>query len=140
MQPETSTAIRAIWEKVHAPAGLPFPQTVGQLAALGVTRYRIDYIASTATAYVGNEADVAPIPRHAAAEAEPIPTAWDAEALVAAIRGAQAGTIGNYHDFSRAAIAAGVTDYTTFLAGKKVVYFGALGDGHTEWFPGAKKD
>ncbi len=64
MQPETSAAIREIWEKVNSPSGLAFPQTVGQLTTLGVTRYHIDYVAATVTAYIGSEADVAPIPKH----------------------------------------------------------------------------
>lgn len=34
----------------------------------------------------------------------------------------------------------GVTDYTAYLEGQKVVYCGALGEMHVEWFPGAKPE
>ena len=132
----TSTALRAVWAAVHSPNGLSFPAVVSALSALNVSRYRIDYIASTATAYIGTEIDVAPIPSHSSlAGTRP----WDSTKLVAAIRNAQAG-VGNYEDFAKAAIEAGVTDYTAYLEGKRVVYCGGLGDCHSEWFPGAKKD
>ena len=134
----TSAAIDAIWEKVHSPEGLAFPETVGALTELGVTRYRVDYAAQTLTAYLdGADAHVSRSPwKHEL----PASTKLDVAALGAAIRGAQAGTIGGYHGFSTAAVAAGVTDYTCCIAGQRVVYTGALGDVHTEWFPGAKKD
>ncbi|OCK89360.1 uncharacterized protein K441DRAFT_699906 [Cenococcum geophilum 1.58] len=132
----TITAIRAVWAAVHSPSGLSFPAAVSALSALNVNRYRIDYITSTATVYIGTEADVAPIPSHSSL-AGTLP--WDSTKLVAAIRNAQAG-VGNYEDFAKAAIEAGVTDYTVYLEGKRVVYCGGLGDCHMEWFPGAKKN
>ena len=132
----TIAAIRAVWDAVHSPSGLSFPAAVSRLSALNVNRYRIDYITSTATVYIGTEVDVAPIPSHISL-ASTLP--WDSTKLVAAVRNAQAG-VGNYEDFAKAAIGAGVTDYTTYLEGKRVVYCGGLGDCHTEWFPGAKKD
>ncbi|OCL07207.1 hypothetical protein AOQ84DRAFT_62796 [Glonium stellatum] len=132
----TITAIRAVWAAVHSPSGLSFPAAASSLSALGVSRYRVDYIARTATAYVGTDVDVAPIPSYSTlAGSQP----WDISKLSAGIKNAQAG-VGIYEDFSKAAIEAGVTDYTAYLEGKRVVYSGALGDTHTEWFPGAKKD
>jgi len=140
MLPSQSTAIRAVWEKVHSSAGLPFPSTVAALQSLGVTRYHVDYIASSVTAYIGSSADVAPMPEHGSEESlKPGTVTWDDAKLVQSIRKAQAGE-GNYWDFSRGAIEAGVTDYTTYIEGKKVVYNGKDGESHTEWFPGAKKD
>ncbi|KAK0652500.1 hypothetical protein B0T16DRAFT_387752 [Cercophora newfieldiana] len=138
MQPTTSAAIRAIWEKVHSPKGFPFPSTVAALVELGVTRYRADYTANTVTAYLDatGETDVAPLTvKHEGTAGKQ----WSLSGLRAAIQAAQAG-VGNYHDFSTAAVEAGVAEYTCFIAGKKVVYFGVLGESHTEWFPGAKKD
>lgn len=132
----TVTAIRAVWAAVHSPSGLSFPAAVSALSALNVNRYRIDYITSTATAYIGTEVDIAPIPSHSSL-AGTLP--WDSTKLVAAVKSAQAG-VGNYEDFAKAAIEAGVTDYTAYLEGKRVVYCGGLGDCHTEWFPGAKKN
>ncbi|KAK0711724.1 hypothetical protein B0H67DRAFT_555663 [Lasiosphaeris hirsuta] len=139
MQPETAAAIRAVWEKVHSPGGFPFPATVAALTDAGVTRYRADYTAATVTAYLDDtgESYVSPLTvKHTGTAG----MKWDPAGLKAAIKGAQAGTIGNYHDFSDAAVRAGVVDYDCFISGQKVVYHGALGDSHVEWFPGAKKD
>ncbi len=144
MRPAISAAIHQVWDKVNSPSGLPFPATVAALTELGVTRYRVDYVAGTVTAYIDgqdgiSEVDIAPLASPGQQSAgSPEAKKWDAEALVKAIRGAQAGTIGNYHDFSKAAVAAGVTDYVCYIKGQRVVYLGGLGDGHTEWFPGAK--
>jgi uncharacterized protein YbcV (DUF1398 family) len=126
-------AIHQVWADVHSSAGLPFPTTVARLLALGVQRYHIDYVASTATAYVGQSCDAAEIPSHSTPSAM---SPWDESKLTAAIKKAQAGE-GNYIDFSTQAIEAGVTDYFAYLEGKKVVYMGAMGDVHIEWFPGS---
>jgi len=137
MQPATSAAIRAIWTKVHSPAGFPFPSTVAALTQLGVTRYRADYTTNTVTAYIDftGETDVAPlaINNHLGTAGQK----WSLDGLRKAIQNAQAG-VGNYHDFSAAAVAAGVAEYTCYIVGKKVVYAGVLGELHTEWFPGAR--
>ncbi|KAK3339664.1 hypothetical protein B0T25DRAFT_560364 [Lasiosphaeria hispida] len=137
MQPTTSAAIRAVWEKVHSLKGFPFPATVAALTELGVTRYRADYTAATVTAYLDDtgESYVSPLTVQNAGTAG---KKWDLAGLQKAIQGAQTGAIGNYHDFSAAAVVAGVVDYTCFISGKKVVYNGALGDSHAEWFPGVK--
>jgi uncharacterized protein YbcV (DUF1398 family) len=127
--------IHLVWDSVHTPSGLTFPQTVAALLKLGVQKYHVDYVASTATAYAGSEVDVCEIPRHAPASGQPAP--WNADGVVAAIREVQAGKV-SYPEFSRLAMAAGVTNYFAFLEGKRVVYIGALGDLHTEWFPGSK--
>jgi uncharacterized protein YbcV (DUF1398 family) len=127
--------IHLVWGTVHSPSGLAFPQTVAALVKLGVQRYHVDYIASTVTAYAGGEADVFEIPKHAPVSAQLQP--WDASGVVAAIREVQAGKV-MYPEFSRLVVAAGVTNYFAFLEGKRVVYVGALGDMHTEWFPGSK--
>jgi uncharacterized protein YbcV (DUF1398 family) len=125
--------IHQIWADVHSPSGLQFPQTVSRLLALGVQRYHIDYVASTATAYIGQSCDVAEIPSYQF----PTETSeWDESKLIAAIRSAQAGE-GSYFDFATRAIEAGVTNYFAYLDGKKVVYLGAKGEAHTEWFPGS---
>jgi uncharacterized protein YbcV (DUF1398 family) len=142
MLPSQSTAIRSTWKKVHSPTGLPFPSTVADLQSIGVTRYRVDYVASNIIAYIGSSADFAPMPdEHDRSEGsfKPGTVTWDAEKLIQAIRKTQAGE-GNYWDFSRNAIEAGVTDYTTYIKGKKVVYNGKDGESHTEWFPGPKQD
>ena len=43
----------------------------------------------------------------------------------------------DYLGFAKECVQAGVTDYVAFLEGKKVLYMGARGETHTEWFPGA---
>lgn len=139
METSLSSGIHSVWEKVHSQAGLPFPTTVAELSALGVTRYRVDYVARNMIAYVGSTADVAPIPNHHSEDTEPGVVSWDSTKLIQAIRSTQAGE-GNYWDFSKAAVQAGVTDYTAYITGMKVVYSGVNGDSHTEWFPGAKQD
>jgi uncharacterized protein YbcV (DUF1398 family) len=142
VSPETSTALEAIWHRVHSPTGLHFPLTVAALHKLHVTRYRIDYITSTVTTYITSPPSetsetstlfsTLPIPSHVDLRSSPIP--WDAEKLVAAIRKAQAGE-GNYISFAKEAVEAGVTDYCTYITGRKVVYSGENGDSHTELFP-----
>jgi hypothetical protein len=143
---ETGKALEAIWHKVHSPSGLTFPLTVQALQKLHVTRYRVDYVSSTVTAYITSLPvspdtetttlfSTLPIPTRVDLRSSPIP--WEAEKLVAAIRSAQAGE-GNYISFSTKAVEAGVTDYTTYIKGRKVVYSGALGESHTELFPSGK--
>jgi uncharacterized protein YbcV (DUF1398 family) len=135
-----SQSIRAVWHKVHSAEGLPFPQTVSALMALGVSRYHIDYVARTATAYVFNtqtgatDIDVADIPspfkpQHASAK-------WSEEGVVGAVGRVQKGEV-TYAQFATQCIESGVTNYFAYLEGKRVIYFGALGDVHIEWFPGA---
>jgi len=140
-----SQELSLIWEAVHSKAGLPFPETVSRLMSLGVTRYHIDYAATTATSYVSNASSPSIIVDVAKLPAEHIPkpltaTAWSKEGLVAAVRKAQAMAVegkGDYLAFAAECIEAGVTDYVAFLDGKRVLYLGAKGDSHTEWFPGA---
>lgn len=108
--------------------------------ALGVTRYHIDYVASTATAYVPNahsgavDIDVAEIPSHY--NPQYASAKWSDEGVVNAIGRVQKGEV-TYAQFATQCIEAGVTNYFACLEGQRVVYFGARGDVHVEWFPGA---
>ncbi|KAF2257303.1 hypothetical protein BU26DRAFT_514002, partial [Trematosphaeria pertusa] len=152
MSQSFQTSLYSIWAAVHSPSGLPFPTTVARLTSLGITRYRVDYVARTITAYRPSpvqptsdpptSSSAAALPSFAA-DTAPFPTAhlyalgsWDKEGVVKAIRRAQAGE-GNYIEFSEAVVAAGVTDYTCYIEGKNVVYAGEKGEMHVEWFPGA---
>jgi uncharacterized protein YbcV (DUF1398 family) len=129
-------SLESIWAQVHSPAGLPFPQTVQSLMGLGVTRYHVDYHASTATAYTSaGEVSTSTIPSHVDVSTIKARVLWNGEAVVAAIRKTQRGET-RYAEFSRECIEAGVTNYFAFLEGKRVVYLGAEGDFHVEWFPG----
>jgi len=149
MDPTTSEQVRAVWLKVHIGVGIPFPQTVGELSKLNVTRYRIDYVAETATAYIDPSglADVSPLPNpgrrgqnRAGTKAGTVE--WQPEILREAISKAQSGMPGYSYadDFMPEAIAAGVTDYTCYISGQRVAYHGKDGDQHVELFPGAKKE
>jgi hypothetical protein len=144
--PEIAKALEAIWHRVHSPTGFAFLLTLQALQQLHVTRYRADYISSTVTAYISSPPtspdteptmlySTLPIPSHVDLRSSPIP--WDDGKLVAAIRKAQAGE-GNFMSFSAGAVQAGVTDYTTYIEGRKIIYFGALGESHTELFPTGK--
>ena len=134
----TPTAIQQVFARVHSPEGLAFPQTVAALLDLGVTRYHVDYAASTATAYKTDstthtiEIDVAHVP---APQVHPT-TRWNGEGVVEAIRSVQRGE-STYAKFSQLCVDAGVTGYLAFLTGMRVVYYGSQGEMHVEWFPGA---
>jgi uncharacterized protein YbcV (DUF1398 family) len=139
MNSNIQSSIRSILAAVHSPAGLPFPQTVAQLSALGVARYRVDYVSRTITTYTSTSSSSAPQHSTTTFPVEHSYTfgGWDKEGISKAIRKAQAAE-GNYIDFSEGIVKNGVTDYTAYFEGKKVVYCGALGEVHVEWFPGAK--
>ena len=139
-----SASIRSVWHRVHSPTSLPFPQTITELLTLKVSRYHIDYVASTATAYIPNpktggvDFDVAGIPP-VRVSVSAAGRAWNERGVVDAIRWAQSAAPDyTYAAFEDKCVEAGVTDYMEYLEGKKVVYFGGKGDIHVEWFPGAE--
>lgn len=134
-----TTAVQQVFARVHSPEGMNFPQTVAALLDVGVTRYHVDYAASTATAYridsitdTSFQIDVARIPGPTVLSA----TSWNGAEVVEAIRSVQRGE-STYEEFARRCVAAGVTGYLAFLTGKRVVYYGSQGEMHVEWFPGA---
>jgi hypothetical protein len=54
-----ASSLREIWAMVYTPengTGLTFPETVHMLSTLGVSRYRVDFVTSTTTAYIGGSA------------------------------------------------------------------------------------
>ncbi|KIV98715.1 uncharacterized protein PV09_09502 [Verruconis gallopava] len=58
----------AIFDRVYVPqpgAGFTFPETVTKLYELGVTRYRVDFVTSTTTAYIGGQAHSYHFPSYA---------------------------------------------------------------------------
>jgi hypothetical protein len=62
MKSEVSQGIRNVWHQVHSGNGIAFPKTVELLSQLGVSRYHVDYVAQTVTAYVGLESETTPSP------------------------------------------------------------------------------
>ncbi|CAO2650037.1 Nn.00g013290.m01.CDS01 [Neocucurbitaria sp. VM-36] len=137
MNAATRSALASIWAAVHSsPSSLPFPEVIAQLTALGVSRYRVDYITRTITAYTPSnppQAHTTPFPEAFEYEFGP----WDMVGIMLAIRGALGGGEGGYSAFSKAVVGSGVVECTVYVGGRKVVYGGSEGEGHTEWFPGA---
>lgn len=98
---------------------------------LGVESYYADYRARRTTFYLdgGTPHTVAlPVPDTA------IPQQFDAAALQAAIRAAQAGVV-VYPEFMQLSMAAGCVGYWVWIGGKHVSYFGRQGEVHVEHFP-----
>ena len=110
---------------------MTFPQVVQQLLAAGVESYLVDFATAQKTHYLTDGTTLA-VPM--ILEPGPIAADFNTEALVAAIRGAQADTV-RYPEFVRRATAAGVIGYWAFLTGKRVIYFGRKGEQHIEEFP-----
>lgn len=63
-----------------------------------------------------------------------IATQFASEGVIDAIRDVQAGCI-RYREFLARIMAAGTTEYTVFLTGKRAIYTGRQGDFHVEEFP-----
>jgi len=128
-----ATTERTIRETLAASnAGrIHFGQVVATLVEAGVESYAIDYRACRATYYLpdGDTLAVEQPPPEA-----PIGDAFDTAAVIAAIRGAQAGRV-MYPEFKRLTQAAGCIGYTVWLAGRHVSYFGRRGEVHIEHFP-----
>ena len=110
-----------------------FPEIVAMLASVGVESYFADYRADVTTYYLPDgttHAVALPPPDVAVADA------FDAAAVLEAIRGAQAGRV-MYPEFLRLTRAAGCVGYVTWIAGRHVSYFGRRGETHVERFPGS---
>ena len=111
---------------------MSFPEIVGQLISMGVEYYYVDYVKQRKTFYNAAGEAVETIITYENLPA--IATAFDAITLKAIILDSQQNHQ-PYEAFTRRAMAAGVVGYFAFLSGKRVVYWGRLGDSHTEWFP-----
>ncbi|HEX6241391.1 MAG TPA: hypothetical protein VFZ61_10875 [Polyangiales bacterium] len=130
MDSETQRIIDQCVAASHAGSGR-FGEQVMLLSQSGVESYHVDfrerassYYAPGGTAY---RVSIEP-PLQTIAEA------FDARALVAAIRGSQQGVL-QYPEFMRRAMQAGVVAYTVWIAGRHVTYFGRRGETHVEQFP-----
>lgn len=134
----STSAIQKIFAQVHSASGLTFPNTVSALLALGVTRHHVDYSAGVATTYKAATKDEAVETEQVSITSPPrsSPTPWSKSGVVKAIRRVQAGET-KYNEFAQECVDSGVTGYLAFLSGKNVLYYGADGDVHVEWFPGA---
>jgi uncharacterized protein YbcV (DUF1398 family) len=110
---------------------MTFPQSVQQLLAIGVESYCVDFAAARKTHYL---ADGSTHTEPMLLKLDPVAAEFDASALVAAIRGAQADTV-RYPEFVQRSTAAGVAGYYAFLTGRRAIYYGRKGEQHVEEFP-----
>jgi uncharacterized protein YbcV (DUF1398 family) len=130
MNPATLSAIESTFAASNA-GSISFGQVIGQLMAAGVESYHVDYRAARSTYYLPNgETHTLGFERPAA----PVAPDFSAEAMVAAIRGAQAGTV-KYPEFKPLSQAAGCASYTVWITGRHVTYYGRKGEMHVERFP-----
>jgi len=130
MNPATLTAIASTFAASSA-GSIHFGQVIAQLMAAGVEAYHVDYRAGRSTYYLpGGETHTIGLEP----PAQPVAPVFSQEGIVAAIRGAQAGTV-KYPEFKRLSQAAGCASYTVWIAGCHVTYYGRKGEMHVEQFP-----
>jgi uncharacterized protein YbcV (DUF1398 family) len=130
MNPSTLALIESTFA-ASSTGSIHFSQVIGQLAAAGVEAYHVDYRAARTTYYLpGGETHTLGFEL----PAQPVAAAFSPEAMVAAIRGAQAGTV-KYPEFKRLSQAAGCASYTVWITGRHVTYCGRQGETHIEKFP-----
>ncbi|TID15903.1 hypothetical protein E2P81_ATG08766 [Venturia nashicola] len=132
IDPETTASIHKIWDKIHTPnnAQPTFPETITALADLGVSRYRVDFISSSTSAYLSTQWDEYMYTNHVS-DLNPGTIAWSLEKLRVAVEEAAALAEkgeGDNVEFCRKLVRAGVVEYAVYIDGKKVVYFGPMGE------------
>lgn len=130
MDAQTQSTIRATFDGSNL-GTLHFGEVLQQLASVHVESYRVDYRAGRATYYLptGAVLDLGFEP-----SPEPIADGFDADAVRAAVRGAQQGQV-MYPEFKRLTQRAGCVGYTVWIAGRHVSYRGRRGEMHVERFP-----
>ncbi|TAK99433.1 MAG: DUF1398 domain-containing protein [Aquabacterium sp.] len=130
MNEATVAIIQATFEASNQ-GTIHFGQVIGQLLHAGVESYHVDYRSGRTTYYLpdGHTVDCQfERPAHGVADA------FDAQAVRAAIKGAQQGLV-MYPEFKTLTQAAGCVGYTVWLAGCHVSYLGRRGETHVERFP-----
>ncbi len=130
MTPQTQQLIREA-ARGSTEGRLHFGQVIGLLMQAGVESYVADYRSRRTTYYLpdGDTLNLdTPMPEVDIAQD------FDAAALLAAIRGAQQGTV-MYPQFKKLSRQAGCIGYTVWIAGRRVSYFGRKGETHVERFP-----
>ena len=115
---------------------LTFPASLQMLSEAGVEGYAVDFRRSIRTYYTtGGEA----LELQTEVTAERVAERFDAAAIVAALREAQALVQGyTYKGFCAKVAAAGCAGYLVSFTGKRVLYYGRSGETHTEYFPGTQ--
>lgn len=128
---ETTRATIASTFEASNQGTIHFGEVIGQLVAAGVESYHVDYRCGRSTYYLpdGSTAEF-----HFEPPPQGIADAFDAEAVRAAILGAQQGRV-MYPEFKTLSQRAGCVAYTVWIAGRHVVYLGRRGQTHVERFP-----
>lgn len=130
MTPQIMDVVRACTRESDA-GRRPFPDVIAALLSVGVERYHADLIRSEKIYYLP-DGDSLPVD---CAHIDVVPAdAFDAEAVAAAIRAAQAGAI-DYRTFCNRVAAAGCAGYHVSLHGRRAVYYGRSAEMHVEHFP-----
>lgn len=132
MDASIQTIIERSASDSHAGA-ITFGAAVAALMQAGVESYHADYRRRCATYYLPSGA-THQVPLQAPDVAIPLP--FSADALQAAIRGAQRDEV-RYPEFMRLSMLAGCVGYIVWIAGRHVTYFGHCGELHVEPFPSA---
>jgi uncharacterized protein YbcV (DUF1398 family) len=124
--------VKASFEATEANT-LTFPEGVKMIAAAGFKGYVVDHPAGTRTYHHSNGENFT-------FQGAPYPPAdaFDADVVKAAIKEAQLLVPGyTYQGFCRKVTErGGAAGYLVSIIGKRVLYFGANGETHTEYFPG----
>lgn len=123
-------AIEKCADESHAGL-LTFPQVLGKLIEQGVESYHADYRHKSTTYYLSDNRAVC---ISMAMPAIDIPEAFNEQAVVDAIRGAQNDTI-RYPQFLALTMSAGCIGYMVWIKGRQVSYYGRQGEVHIEKFP-----
>jgi uncharacterized protein YbcV (DUF1398 family) len=128
--PDATRVIEECARASHA-AQITFPEVVARLSSVGVESYYADFRRGTTTYYVASGSSHV-VPLHTPEEA--VAEAFDAGAIVEAIRGSQRGEV-KYPEFVRRTMASGCIGYFVWIAGRHVRYLGRRGEDHVERFP-----
>jgi uncharacterized protein YbcV (DUF1398 family) len=130
----TALAVREIIQATFDDSSqgrIHFGQVVSNLMSAHVESYHVDYRSGRTTYFLpqGETLDL-----RFESPSTPIADRFDADALRAAIRGAQQGTV-MYPAFKELSQKAGCVGYTVWIAGRHVTYLGRKGEMHVEHFP-----
>lgn len=113
---------------------MSFPEGVKLLIEAGFDGYAVDFRRSVRTYYRPDGATL----ELAAEPTQPVAERFDADAVKAAIREAQAGAAGyTYKGFCAMVAKAGCAGYLVSFPGRRVLYYGRTAETHTELFPGS---
>lgn len=134
---ETAMDTKVIDECSHGSLAdtLSFPEVVKRLMQVNVERYSVDLVRMEKYFYGKNgETYLQKIDFEGA---QPIAEDFVSEQVGRAVRSIQQGKI-NYLEFLKEIMVSGTSNYTVYIDGKQVVYFGRKGETHIEQFPSQK--